>query len=217
MVEDMFERPNLKENHKTLEFSTQLELGTELNNLIKAKGTLVGESYVFAESYTIARAKHMFTIQFAFSRTSSIESRKPVLETEVTFKSLLVPGAKVQKSFSSPNDIIRALNKIRTINMFNCSLTYDYKNQDKKKFILSLPIKVIESPIFPFQTIDGVSILGKTQNIDYSALVVNYPILKITHLLIMFHKNYHFHNHIAESIINDGNMIVNKLMVGSGG
>jgi hypothetical protein len=218
MVESIFQRPNLKDNNiGTLEFSTKLELGTELNNLIKEKGTQVGQVYVFGESYTIAKAKHTFTIQFAFSRRFSTELRKTVLETEVTFKFLLTPGVKVPKGASSPNDIIRALNKIETMSSFDCSLTYDYKDQDERKFVLALPIKLAESPVFPFKTIDGVSIRGKIENMYYSGLVVYYPTLETTHLLIMFENSYRFNSYIAEKIINDANMIVNRLMISSGG
>jgi len=218
MVKSTFERPNLKENNiDSLEFSAKLELGKELNNLIKEKGTLIGQAYVFAESYTIARAKHTFTIQFVFSRTFSTESRKTVLETEVTFKFLSAPGVKVPKVAFSPNDIIGALNKIEAMHSFRCYLTYEYKRQDKRKFVVALPIKISESPIFPFETIDGISMRGKIENIDYSGLVENMPIQKNTHLLIIFEQNYHFNSYIAEKIINDTNMIVSKLMVSSGG
>jgi hypothetical protein len=218
MVESMFARPNLKENNiDTLEFLTKSELGTELNNLIKEKGTPLGQAYVFGESYTIARVKHTFTIQFVFSRKFSTESRKTVLETQATFRFLLTPGVKVPKEVSSPNDIIESLNKMETINSFRCSLTYDYKKQDKRKFILALPIKISESPIFPFETIDGIGIRGKIENMDYSGLVATMPIRKNTHLLIMFEKNYHFNSHIVEKIMNDSNMIANKLMLSSGG
>jgi hypothetical protein len=217
MVERMFQKPNLKENKiDTLNFSAKLELGTEVNNLIKEQGALVGRAYVFIESYTIARVKHTFTIQFDFSSKFSTESRKTVPETEVTFKFRLTPGAKVPKTFSIPNNIIEALSKIETTSSFDCAIDYDYKNQYKRKFVLDLPINIPQSKIFPFKIIDGVSIAGKIENIDYSTLIVNYPRQKTTRLMIMFEKNYHFNGHIAEKIINDANMIANRLMVSSG-
>lgn len=218
MVGSVLERPNLKQSGiKTLEFSTELELGTELNNLIKEKGTLLGQAYLFQESYTIARVKHTFTIEFAFSREFSTASTRTVLKTQVAFKFRLTPGGRKPKWGSSPNDIIGALNKPKTMNSFRCALTYDYKKKDKRRFILALPIKLPESPIFPFQIIDAVGIHGKIGSMDYSALVTKYPDVETTHLLIMFGKNYQFNSYIAEKVINDANTIVTRLMIGSGG
>lgn len=217
MVESMFQKPNLKENKiDTLDFSTKLELGTELSDLIKEQGALVGRAYVFIESYTIAGVKHTFTIQFAFSRQFSTESRKTVPQTEVTFKFRLTPRAKLAKRFSIPNNITEAFSKIETTSSFDCAIDYDYKNRYKSKFVFDLPINLPQSTIFPFKMIDGVSIAGKIENIDYSTLIVSYPRQKTTRLMIMFEKSYHFNGHIAERIINDANMIANRLMVSSG-
>jgi hypothetical protein len=219
VAESMFEKPNLKEsNIDTLEFSTKLELGTELNNLIKEKATMIGPTtYLFAESYTLSRAKHTFKIQVDFTKAFSIKSKKTVQATEIDFKFLLTPRVNVPKSVSNPNDIIGVLNKIKKDHTFSCYVTYDYKKQDKRKFILSLPIKISESPIFPFETVDGVGVRGKIENIDYSSLVATMPIHKNTHLLIIFEQNYYFNNNVAEKIIADSNIIVNRLMVSSGG
>jgi hypothetical protein len=217
MVEGMFERPNLKDNNiKVLEFSTELELGTQFDDLIKEQGAALGRSYVFVESYTIARAKHAFIIRFTPSRRFSTESRKTVVQTQATFQFLLTSRVEIPKVVSIPNDIIESLNKMETIYSFRCSAEHEYKNRNKRKFVMALPIKLPESTIFPFRIIDGVSIEGKIENMDYSSLVVNYPTLKITHLLTMFQRNYRFNSHIAQQITNDANMIVNRLMVSSG-
>jgi hypothetical protein len=218
MAKDIFERPDLKRNNRTLEFSAKLRLGPDLDNLIKETGTPVGQFYLFAESYTTSRAKHALAIRCAFSRTFSPELGESVQQTEITFNFGLTPGLKPQADVANPKHILQPLNKIQTeVHTFSCSITYDYKSQEKKRFVLALPIRLTQSPIFPFHTIDGISILGETQDIHYSALVGAYPSVKTTHVLILFRKDYHFDNHIAHNILNDADAIVNTLMTPTGG
>lgn len=203
---DLNMKLNLKSfNIQKLSFSTTCVIPRKILSNIKKQDKAVGSVSRFFDSYTIDRVSHLIVLTL---QCKDAKKSEYFVEFEYSIKRRKI---KLYKDTPKINNLIDKLCTLDKSQEFTCSTHLEYNKKDNRQFIIDLPIKISRNSILPISLIDGFSIEGNVESIDYSALI--YTTAKQAYsLTIIFFNNYHIDSLLIQYIIDDANKIINSIM-----
>jgi len=200
-------KPNLKPfNIRKLSFSTTCVIPEEILSNIKKQDKYVNSVLRFLDSYTIDRVSHLCVLTLQCKDEKNCEYFIE-FEFSISKRKIKLPRGKPKM-----NNLIDMLCTLEKSQNFNCSTNIEFSKKDKRQFIIDLPIKISKNSILPIRLIDGFSIEGNVESIDYSALIWTQGQVSDYSLIIVFSNNYTFNSSLIQYIIDDSSKIVSSLM-----
>jgi len=200
-------KPNLKPfNIRKLSFSTTCVIPEEILSNIKKQGKDADGALRFFDSYTIDRVSHLCVLTL---QCRDEKNGEYFIEFEFSVsKRKIKPPMRIPKI----NNLIDRLCTLDKNHIFRCSTNIEFSKKDNRQFIINLPIKISKNSILPISVIDGFSMEGNIESIDYSALVWTQDAGRAFTLIIVFSNSYIFNPSLIECIADDSNKIINALM-----
>jgi len=200
-------KPNLKPfNIRKLSFSTTCVIPKEILSNIKNQDEDTDNFLRFFDSYTIDRVSYLCVL---ILQCKDEKNGEYFIEVEFSISKRKI---KLPKGTPKINNLIDMLCTLDKSQNFNCSTTIEFSKKDNRQFIIDLPIKISKNSVLPIRLIDGFSIEGNVESIDYSALIWTHSKVSGYSLVIVFSNNYTFDSSLVQYITDDSNKIINSLM-----
>ena len=200
-------KPNLKPfNIQKLSFSTTCVIPEEILSNIKKQDKDADSVLRFFDSYTIDRISHLCVLTLQCKDEKNCEY---FIEFEFSISKRKI---KLPRGIPKINNLIDMLCTLDRSQNFNCSTNIEFSKKDNRQFIIDLPIIISKNSMLPISLIDGFSIEGNVESINYSALIWTQNKSGDFGVIIIFSNNYTFNSSLIQCIIDDSNKIINSVM-----
>jgi len=200
-------KPNLKPfNIRKLSLSTTCVIPEEILSNIKKQDKDADGALRFFDSYTIDRVSHLCVLTLQCRDENNGEY---FIEFEFSISKRKI---KLYRRIPKINNLIDMLCTLDKTHNFNCSTNIEFSKKDNRQFIIDLPIIISKNSVLPISLIDGFSIEGNVESINYSALIWTQNKVGDYSLVIIFSNNYTFNSSLIQCITDDSNKIVNSVM-----
>jgi len=190
-----------------LRFYTELPLDDNLVNKVRkvSKPDKDGDS-VFLDSYSIERHGHRVT-------TWVIPPPENEVNYRIYFAYSVGKAGRLSKRAPKLGDLINILSNLKQVVEFQCEGTFQFRRREGTASVVSLPLRISQSPVMPFDEIRGLRLVKlEGRKVQYSVILDLTPDGTLYQNVGFSHSD-EFSKTLATSILNKAVDISRKFIV----
>ncbi len=161
---------------------------------------------VFLDSYKVDNVSHRASVWV-------IELDKDVGSFKVGLTYELGKGGRLRKDMPRINKIFGMLTSIEEAIDINCQVSFRFEKRRKVKPIIPLPMKLIESPDMPFDEIDGIHLVKRTEERERHDVVLGISTEGVLFENIFFEHHARIQETLVDDIIKEALRISNRFIL----